>query len=108
MWACTVTARHLHIADPGAIVWDEVVAFWIVLWLLMPASWPMQFLAFALFRYFDAAKPGPVGWADRLFKVQPGQQIGWRQGWGILFDDLVAAGCTLLVIALGTALWQMT
>jgi phosphatidylglycerophosphatase A len=60
----------------------------------------MQVLAFALFRYFDAAKPGPVGWADRLFKRRTGQPIGWLQGFGILFDDLVAAGCTLLTIAL--------
>lgn len=99
-WACTLTAQHLGIADPGAIVWDEIVAFWIVLWLLMPAGLLAQAIAFALFRYFDAAKPGPVGWADRLFKLQTGQQIGWRQGFGILFDDLVAAACTLLVIAL--------
>ena len=106
VWTCTVTARNLNIGDPGAIVWDEVVAFWIVLWLLMPASWSMQLLAFGLFRYFDAAKPGPVGWADRRFKLQPGQAIGWRQGWGILFDDLVAAGCTLLTISLGIVLWR--
>ena len=99
LWACTVTARHLGIADPGAIVWDEVVAFWIILWLLMPAPWWAQGLAFALFRYFDAAKPGPVGWADRRFKLHPGEAIGWRQGFGIVFDDLVAAGCTLLVLA---------
>jgi phosphatidylglycerophosphatase A len=105
-WACTRTAQHLGSADPGAIVWDEVVAFWIVLWLLLPASGWAQLAAFALFRYFDAAKPGPVGWADRRFKLQPGQAIGWRQGWGILFDDLVAAGCTLLVLALGMRLWN--
>lgn len=104
LWACTLTARHLGIADPGAIVWDEIVAFWIVLWLLTPASAWDQLLAFALFRYFDATKPGPVGWADRLCKLQPGQDIGWRQGFGILFDDLVAAACTLLVIALAVAL----
>ena len=106
LWACTVTAQHLGVADPGAIVWDEVVAFWIVLWLLMPAPWWVQLLAFALFRYFDAAKPGPVGWADRRFKLRAGQAIGWRQGYGILFDDLVAAGCTLLVIALGVMVWK--
>ena len=104
-WACTRTAQQLGIADPGAIVWDEVVAFWLVLWLLMPASMAMQFAAFGLFRFFDAAKPGPVGWSDRLCKLQPGQAIGWWQGFGILFDDLVAAGCTLLVIALGMTLW---
>ena len=105
LWACTVTAQHLRVADPGAIVWDEIVAFWIVLWLLLPAGFGLQLTAFALFRYFDAAKPGPVGWADRLYKLGPGQAIGWRQGWGILFDDLVAAACTLLVIAVGLRLW---
>jgi len=99
-WACTVTARHLAIADPGAIVWDEIVAFWIVLWLVTPASLWAQFAAFVLFRIFDAAKPGPVAWADALFKVRRGQPIGWPQGFGILFDDLVAALCTLFVIAL--------
>jgi phosphatidylglycerophosphatase A len=100
LWACTATAQHLGVADPGAIVWDEIVAFWIVLWLLTPASFLTQLSAFVLFRYLDAAKPGPVGWADRLFKLRPGQAIGWRQGFGILFDDLVAAGCTLLVLSL--------
>ncbi len=101
-WACTRTAQHLGQGDPGAVVWDEVVAFWAVLWLVTPASGRAQFAAFALFRFFDAAKPGPVGWADRRFKRRPGHAIGWREGFGILFDDLVAALCTLLVIAL----WQ--
>lgn len=99
-WACTATARHLGSADPGAIVWDEVIAFWAVLWLVTPAGWQAQFAAFLLFRFFDAAKPGPVAWADRLFKGRRGQAPGWAQGFGILFDDLVAALCTLLVIAL--------
>ena len=98
-WACTRTAQHLGTADPGAIVWDEVVAFWLILWLVMPVGLLGQAVAFGLFRYFDAAKPGPVGWADRAYKLRPGQAIGWRQGWGILFDDLVAALCTLLFIA---------
>ncbi len=97
-WACTVTARHLGVLDPSNIVWDEVVAFWIVLWLLMPAGWLAQLIAFLLFRFFDAVKPGPVGWADRLY-----HGFGWRGGFGILLDDLVAAFCTLLVIALWRA-----
>jgi FdhD protein len=58
--------------DPGCIVWDEVVAFWLVLWLLMPVGGWAQAAAFALFRFFDAAKPGPVGWADRL-RAAPGR-----------------------------------
>jgi phosphatidylglycerophosphatase A len=94
----------MNTADPSAVVWDEVLAFWLILWLIAPAGFIGQFVAFGLFRFFDAAKPGPVGWADRLFKARPGPSgacdIGWRQGFGILFDDFVAAGCTLAVIAL--------
>lgn len=95
-WAAKVTTQHLAIADPGAIVWDEIVAFWLVLWLLMPTSFTLQIIAFVLFRFFDAVKPPPVGWADQVFKG-----FGWRGAWGIYFDDFVAAFCTLLVMALG-------
>jgi phosphatidylglycerophosphatase A len=98
-WACTITAQHMGVADPGAIVWDEVIAFWLVLWLVTPTTFWGQLGAFVLFRYFDAAKPGPVRWADSLFKG-----FGWRGGWGIIFDDLVAAFCTLLVIAIWRSL----
>ena len=99
-WACTATARALRVPDPSAIVWDEILAFWLILWLISPASWALQTATFLIFRLFDAAKPGPMGWADRLFKSQPGQPPGWAQGFGILFDDLVAALCTLVVLAL--------
>ena len=94
-WACKQTVDHLDMADPGFVVWDEVVAMWLVLWLVMPTGFGGQLAAFALFRFFDAVKPGPVAWADQVFKGW-----GWRGAWGILFDDLVAAFCTLLVIAL--------
>lgn len=102
-WACTRTARELRTADPGAIVWDEVVAFWIVLWLITPAGLVGQTVAFVLFRFFDMAKPGPVRWADRRFKSPAGALPGWRAGFGIMIDDLVAALCALLVIALWRA-----
>ncbi len=105
-WACTVTARHMGIADPGSIVWDEIVAFWIILWLISPTGLWGQTIAFALFRYFDAAKPGPVTWADSLFKQRDAAPASMRwsaAGFGIVFDDLVAAFCVLLVIALWRA-----
>ncbi|MDR2155304.1 MAG: phosphatidylglycerophosphatase A [Burkholderiaceae bacterium] len=95
-WASTVTARYLDVADPSIIVIDEIIAFWIVLWLLLPAGFWAQLAAFVLFRFFDAVKPGPVGWADRVLHGA----TGWRGGLGIVLDDLVAACCTLLVIAL--------
>ena len=102
-WACTVTARNMGVLDPGSIVWDEVVAFWLVLWLVSPTGLIGQVLAFGLFRFFDAVKPGPVGWADQLFHAVDPQRdpAAWRKaGLGIMLDDLVAAGCTLLVVAL--------
>ncbi len=47
-WASTVTARHMGVADSSHIVIDEIVAFWLVLWLVMPAGpgfqgfWPAR------------------------------------------------------------------
>ena len=105
-WACTRCAQHMAVADPGSIVWDEVLAVWLVLWVAQPGSLWQQAVLFGLFRYFDAAKPGPVAWADGLFKARRGRSIGWAQGLGILLDDFVAAGCTLLVWALGLHLWR--
>jgi len=61
----------------------------------------VQGLAFALFRFFDAVKFGPVAWADRNFKG-----LGPRGGLGILLDDVVAAFCTLLVLALSSPYWS--
>jgi phosphatidylglycerophosphatase A len=103
-WACTVTARHLAVADPAAVVWDEIVGFWLVLWLVTPAGFWAQACAFVLFRVFDAAKPGPVAWADALYKVRRGRPIGWAQGFSILLDDIVAALCALFLIAVWRAI----
>ena len=100
---CSVTAKNMRVLDPGSIVWDEVVAFWLVLWLVMPTGLWGQVVAFALFRFFDAAKPGPVGWVDGLSHgINPDTtRHAWAlAGLGIMADDIVAAGCTLLVIAL--------
>ena len=102
-WVCTQTARRMRVLDPSSIVWDEIAAFWLVLWLVSPTGFWGQLAAFALFRFFDAVKPGPVAWADQLYHgVDPvTDRFAWaKAGWGIMLDDLVAAACTLLVIAL--------
>lgn len=96
IWACYITARAMNIQDPSAVVWDEVVGFWLVLWIISPTSVIEQLIAFILFRLFDAVKTGPVGWADKKFKGW-----GYRGAFGIMFDDLVAAFLTLLVMAIG-------
>jgi phosphatidylglycerophosphatase A len=94
-WACTVTAKNMRVLDPGSIVWDEVAAFWIVLWLVMPTGFWGQLAAFVLFRFFDMVKPGPIAWADEAFKG-----FNARGGFGIMLDDLMAAFAAVLVMAL--------
>ncbi len=89
IWACNVTGRNLGVADHGSMVWDEIVAIWLVLLFVTPASPSMQLAAFLIFRLFDMAKPPPIRQIERRFK----------DGFGVMIDDLVAAFLTLLVIA---------
>ena len=106
-WICGQVSEELGKKDFGGIVWDEIMAFWLVMSLIMPTNIWMQIIAFALFRFFDAAKPGPIGMIDRHFKNLDSNlketssmlQIIWR-GFGIMVDDLAAAFFTLLAIAL--------
>jgi phosphatidylglycerophosphatase A len=106
-WVCGHVSEELGKKDFGGIVWDEIIAFWIILILIMPTSIWMQAIAFGLFRFFDAVKPGPIGMIDRHFKNLESNiegtssmlQIIWR-GFGIMVDDLAAAFFTLLAVAL--------
>jgi phosphatidylglycerophosphatase A len=88
VWACGVTGRHLGVPDHGAMVWDEVVAFLLVL-AIVPRELPWQLAAFVLFRLFDIAKPPPIRHFERRY----------HGGFGVMFDDLIAAAYTLLVLA---------
>lgn len=95
VWACGVTSRELGIADHGSIVWDEIVAFLIIL-VVLPASLAWQLAGFVVFRAFDIGKPPPIRWIERRY----------RGGFGVMFDDLVAAGYTLLLLAVAQRLFQ--
>jgi phosphatidylglycerophosphatase A len=90
VWACSKTGRDLGVADHGSMVWDEIIAFWLVLLLVTPAGFLTQLWAFVVFRFFDMVKPPPIGYFDRHFKG----------GFGVMWDDLMAAFYTLLVFAL--------
>jgi phosphatidylglycerophosphatase A len=87
--ACTRAGDELGEPDHVGMVWDEMVAFWIVLWLT-PATLGSQALAFVAFRFFDTVKPPPIRYFDARLKG----------GIGVMFDDLLAAAYTLLLMAL--------
>ncbi len=89
IWIIDVTGRAIGDPDHGSIVWDEIVPFWLVL-LLTPDTLLWQGGAFALFRYFDITKPQPARYFDMHVK----------NGFGVMADDLVAAGYTLLALSL--------
>jgi phosphatidylglycerophosphatase A len=89
IWACQVTGKRLGIPDHGGMVWDEIVAFLAVL-AILPKSFAWQLAGFLLFRFFDILKPPPIRWFERRYKG----------GFGVMFDDLLAAGYTLIVLAI--------
>ena len=93
VWACGVTGRDLGVYDHGSMVWDEFVAFLLVL-AIVPRELAWQAAAFVLFRAFDIVKPAPIRWFERRY----------TGGFGVMFDDLLAAGYTLLVLALAKRL----
>lgn len=95
LWACARTARDMGVHDHGAMVWDEIIAIWLVLAFVMPTGFWGQFAAFLWFRFFDIVKPAPIGHYDRTLKGP-----GLRGSFGVMFDDIVAAFYTLLVFAL--------
>ena len=88
IWACEATGRDLGVSDHGAMVWDEMVAFLLML-AILPRELAWQLAAFVLFRAFDIGKPPPIGWLERRF----------RGGFGVMIDDAAAAGMALVVLA---------
>lgn len=93
IWACGITGRDLGVHDHGAMVWDEFVAFLLVL-AIVPRELAWQAAAFVLFRAFDILKPAPIRWFERRY----------TGGFGVMFDDLLAAGYTLVALAVARRL----
>jgi phosphatidylglycerophosphatase A len=70
------------------MVIDEVVAFLLVLFML-PREPLWEAFGLVLFRLFDILKPIPIRYYDRTME----------SGFGVMFDDLIAAFYTLVVLA---------
>lgn len=88
VWICKQTELALgNVHDYGGIVWDEIVAMFLV-YALIPQGLFWWVIGFALFRLFDIFKPQPIKWADS--KVSGGL--------GVMLDDVIAAVYTVLVV----------
>ena len=93
IWACARTGRALGVPDHGGIVWDEIVAFALVL-MFTPTGGGWLLAAFGLFRFFDIVKPWPIRFFDTRLK----------NGFGVMFDDLLAAGYAIACLQIATRL----
>ncbi len=77
---CARGADRIGVADPPAVVWDEIAGFLLTM-AGAPAGWAWMVAGFCWFRLFDIVKPWPVRVLDRRVKG----------GLGIMLDDLAAA-----------------
>ena len=87
IYFCSVAGRNIGVVDHGSIVWDEIVAMMFVL-TITPQDWKWWIGAFLLFRLFDIWKPFPIRQFDASLK----------NGFGVMFDDLLAAVYAMIVI----------
>lgn len=91
---CGVTCNDLRVSDHGSIVWDEIIAMLLVL-EFTPLTWQWWVVAFLLFRLFDIWKPYPIRQCDLKFKG----------GFGVMFDDLLAA--IYAIVSIKAIQWLM-
>lgn len=84
---CGYTAKALNVHDHPAIVWDEIVGYFITMFMV-PKDWWWILAGFILFRIFDILKPWPISVADKQLKG----------GLGIMLDDVIAGIFALIII----------
>jgi len=87
IWVCAYTANKLGVHDHPSIVIDEIVGFLITM-AAVPAGWLWIVIGFVLFRLFDALKPWPISWFDRVV----------TGGFGIMLDDVIAGLFSLAIL----------
>ncbi|WP_159991112.1 phosphatidylglycerophosphatase A family protein [Pelistega ratti] len=92
IYVCQRTSNELGVTDHGGIVWDEIVAMWLVFFVMLSPnmSFLWQLVAFVIFRFFDIIKPWPIHYFDEHFK----------NGFGVMWDDIIVAVYTLFVMAI--------
>lgn len=88
---CHFSSKDLNNKDQKAIVIDELAGMWVALLICSPLiesnynkddvyGYVNIFIVFLAFRFFDILKPFPISYFDKNLK----------NGFGIVFDDLIA------------------
>jgi len=88
---CHFSSKDLNNKDQKAIVIDELAGMWVALLICSPLiesnynkddvyGYVNVFIVFLAFRFFDILKPFPISYFDKNLK----------NGFGIVFDDLIA------------------
>lgn len=110
-WASNQYQAQTGKQDASEIVIDEMAGQLLTLYLLVPLVVFMQLAdtsfsrnelmvgwlatSFISFRFFDMLKPWPISWADRK----------WKGGFGVMFDDILAAIMAALTVWIGFLVW---
>ncbi|HLU05966.1 MAG TPA: phosphatidylglycerophosphatase A [Woeseiaceae bacterium] len=94
IWLCGEAGKRLAVHDHPGIVWDEIVAMYLVL-IALPVSFVFWIAGYLLFRLFDIWKPWPIRDLDH--------RLGG--GLGTMLDDLFAALYAALLLGFGR--WLM-
>lgn len=94
-WAADGAGRIYGVVDDGRIVIDELVGYLVTV-AFLPFSWSTALLGFLLFRGFDIYKIPPASWIDRH----------WKNGIGVVLDDVVAGLYGALALRLCLPLLQ--
>ncbi|WP_448907203.1 phosphatidylglycerophosphatase A family protein [Haemophilus parahaemolyticus] len=94
-YLCQKTSNDLGVHDDGRIVWDEIVAIFLMFAFLPEYNWFTYILTFISFRIFDILKPYPIRYFDEKLE----------SGLGIMVDDILAA--IFALISLYIIYWIM-
>ncbi|MBN6064473.1 phosphatidylglycerophosphatase A [Aggregatibacter actinomycetemcomitans] len=98
IWLCERTSHDMGVHDHGSIVWDEIVAVFLVLLAVPQISLLWCAIAFVTFRLFDILKPYPIRYFDEKL----------TNGFGIMADDILAAGYSIVAILVLAQFIQVT
>jgi len=86
VYASTIAEKHFGRKDPGHVNIDEIAGY-LAFMFFLPFNWITVILGFFIFRVMDIIKIPPTKFFEKF-----------SGGWGIMLDDLIAAGYTLLIM----------